>query len=209
MRPWGRMATEKALGETLPLSATASELLRRHAVQPSRVLLVVYHREGAEAAPLLPGHPVTVGREPPAEIAIADANLSRRHARFTLTAEGDAVLVDDLGSTNGTWVHGQRVAHATVAPGDEVWLGAVPASIQLVDAAQEGPLGLEGHDRFFGALEQELSRARFFGRKASLVLVRSVGSPPPPLPRWAGPLQRTLRPVDRVGLYGAAWLELL
>ena len=201
------MTSGKELGETLPLSASASALLRRQAMRSARVLLVVYHRDGAEAAPLIPGHPVVVGREPPADLAVEDASLSRRHARFTST--GDAISVEDLGSTNGTWVRGERIDQGVVGPGDEVWLGGVAASLQLVDPASEGPLGLEGHERFLAHVEQELVRARYFGRKTALLFVRGSGAPPAPLPRWAGAVQATLRPVDRVGLYGASWLEVL
>ena len=52
-----------------------------------------------------------------------DAEISRRHARFTRSDEGH-VVVEDLGSTNGTYVNGRRVSAPTVlANGDEIKLG--------------------------------------------------------------------------------------
>lgn len=50
---------------------------------------------------------VTIGRDPMADIVIADPEVSRQHARLTRTAEG--FEIQDLGSTNGTFVDGQRL----------------------------------------------------------------------------------------------------
>lgn len=52
-----------------------------------------------------------------------DAELSRRHARITRMSDG-RLLVEDLGSTNGTFVNGEQIAGPTVLKaGDEVSLG--------------------------------------------------------------------------------------
>jgi hypothetical protein len=52
-----------------------------------------------------------------------DPEISRRHARFSRSDEGQ-FTVEDLGSTNGTYVNGRRVSGPTVlAPGDEIKLG--------------------------------------------------------------------------------------
>lgn len=51
-----------------------------------------------------------------------DPRLSRRHAR--LLVDSDRALVEDLGSTNGTWVNGDRVSEARpLEVGDEVRVG--------------------------------------------------------------------------------------
>lgn len=51
--------------------------------------------------------PVVIGRSPDADLVIADEFVSGIHAR--VTPEGDGVLVEDLGSTNGTVLDGQPV----------------------------------------------------------------------------------------------------
>jgi predicted component of type VI protein secretion system len=65
---------------------------------------------------------MSVGREAGNDIVIQDAELSRNHAR--ISRRGGAFVLEDLGSTNGTFVNGQRVmSPRSLAPGDEVGFG--------------------------------------------------------------------------------------
>ena len=68
---------------------------------------------------------LVVGRFEPGSGALGgDPELSRRHARLHRLSDG-RLLVEDLGSTNGTWVNGVRIPAPTLlAPGDEVAVGA-------------------------------------------------------------------------------------
>lgn len=61
---------------------------------------------------------LTVGRADDAGLRINLDSISRQHAR--LTPAGDEVLVEDLGSANGTWINGKRVSRAQAAHGDEI-----------------------------------------------------------------------------------------
>src|SRR5688572_16747058 len=87
--------------------------------------LSLYHRDGGHTAVLREAQPVVVGRARPSDVVIEHPSLSRQHARFLLT-EG-AVLVEDLGSTNGTWLGGESVSSTRVRVGEELHLGAVTA----------------------------------------------------------------------------------
>jgi pSer/pThr/pTyr-binding forkhead associated (FHA) protein len=49
---------------------------------------------------------------------LEEASLSRKHARLIPTEGG--VIVEDLGSTNGSFVNGERVQRAVAKPGDEI-----------------------------------------------------------------------------------------
>ena len=70
----------------------------------------------------LEGDQLIIGRDAVNAVAINDAEVSRKHAR--LTFQGGKYVLEDLGSTNGTFVNGQRLTSATVLkPGDVVSLG--------------------------------------------------------------------------------------
>jgi pSer/pThr/pTyr-binding forkhead associated (FHA) protein len=65
---------------------------------------------------------ISVGRDSTNTIEINDAEVSRRHARMEL--RGSAYVVQDLGSTNGTFVNGTRISGIQVLnPGDMVAFG--------------------------------------------------------------------------------------
>ena len=66
--------------------------------------------------------PVVVGRSPSSDITIAEPFVSSTHARFTI--QGPALVVEDLGSTNGTFVNGHGIGQpVTLRDGDEVQIG--------------------------------------------------------------------------------------
>ncbi|WP_437737974.1 sigma 54-interacting transcriptional regulator [Sorangium sp. So ce1335] len=116
------------------------QLSRGRGTQP-HVLLIIYHRHGAETVRLTEGVAVVVGRDPTADVAIPERSLSRRHARFTFQ-RGD-VLVEDLGSTNGTFLSGERVERGILKPGDEVVLGEITASLRVIASAELPVLNLD------------------------------------------------------------------
>src|SRR5690349_12925535 len=65
---------------------------------------------------------VTLGRDITNDIVINDPEVSRHHMRLTRGAGG--FTVEDLGSTNGTFVNGQRLTGARpLRPGDMIGLG--------------------------------------------------------------------------------------
>ena len=84
-------------------------------------------------------HPVDgeliLGREQgSADLVIDDPGVSRRHARLVTDAGG--VIVEDLGSSNGTYVNGERISGPVeVATGDEVQLGATILGVEGGTAA--------------------------------------------------------------------------
>lgn len=60
-----------------------------------------------------------IGRSPACEIVIDDKRISRTHAKVRV--DGHRVVLEDLGSTNGTWVNGLRIAEpVTLGHGDEI-----------------------------------------------------------------------------------------
>ncbi len=169
-----------------------------------RFSLVAYHRDGAKVLALELGKPVVLGRTPPADLVVPDASLSRQHARFGIL--GDGVVVEDLGSTNGTWLGGKSIESENIRPGDVVMLGSVRVLVQALGGRPR--LGLEGHDAFLGLLESEMKRSRHFGRPMSLLMMRSADRDVA-LHEWAQAVCQALRDVDTIASYGGESIEAL
>jgi pSer/pThr/pTyr-binding forkhead associated (FHA) protein len=63
-----------------------------------------------------------VGRSDKCQIVLQDAYASQVHARFF--PKGEAVMVEDMGSTNGTYLNRQKVSGPTeIFKGDRVKIG--------------------------------------------------------------------------------------
>jgi DNA-binding NtrC family response regulator len=172
---------------------------------PDRVVLVLSHRGGAETVELRPDEWVVVGREPPADVEIPESSLSRCHARFGLM--NGAVVVEDLGSTNGTRWRGERIDRATPAPGDEVALGAVIATVHGASGQDIRLGGIEPHDAFRRRLDSEVTRAKYFGRGFALMMIRATAKTP--LRKWFQQVTDRLRAVDAIALYSHDTAEIL
>jgi pSer/pThr/pTyr-binding forkhead associated (FHA) protein len=70
----------------------------------------------------------TLGRATRADFIVDEPLISRLHCRFTAGAAG-VLEVEDLGSTNGTFVNGKRVKTARLSPGDCVRVGRVEIEV--------------------------------------------------------------------------------
>jgi hypothetical protein len=107
---------------------------------------------------------ISIGRESTNDIVIQDSEISRNHAR--IIRRGGGFLVEDLGSTNGTFINRQQVSSPrAMVPGDEVGFGE---NVVLVFEGEGAPATVAA------------SSAR--GRGAT----RQAPPPPPPAPA-AGP----------------------
>jgi adenylate cyclase len=80
--------------------------------------------DGTQSYDLRDGVPLIVGRAPTCDLPVFDPTISRRHAE--LVADGEILNLKDLGSSNGTFLNGAKVEHATVAIDDLVAFGKVP-----------------------------------------------------------------------------------
>lgn len=96
---------------------------------------MVLHDTEPQMTPLVVGRPVIVGRKLPSDVRIADERLSRRHARFSLQEDQRTVLVEDLGSKNGTWIGGKRIrGEVRTVLGEAVRLGRVTVQVEALCA---------------------------------------------------------------------------
>ncbi len=80
---------------------------------------------------------VTIGRSSELDVVLVEDMVSRRHSKITV--RGGELFIQDLGSTNGTFVNGEKVQHARLQEGDRILVGTniikVVALEQPVDAA--------------------------------------------------------------------------
>ncbi|MEU3411049.1 FHA domain-containing protein [Streptomyces sp. NPDC006658] len=86
-----------------------------------------------------PSRPYTLGRDPQGDIVFDDARVSWRHA--TVSFNGHSWVVEDHGSTNGTYVQGRRVQYTEIVPGASLHLGNATDGPRLNLSAATAPVG--------------------------------------------------------------------
>ena len=73
---------------------------------------------------------MTLGRDPGSDVVLDDPAASWHHAR--LLSDGADVVLEDFGSTNGTWVNGQRLAgRRALVPGDLIRCGTTALRLRV------------------------------------------------------------------------------
>ena len=79
-----------------------------------------------------PGSIKTIGRTARADFIVDAALISRLHCRLTAD-KSDQLVVEDLGSTNGTMVNGKKVDRVVLRAGDKLTVGRVEFRVEVVD----------------------------------------------------------------------------
>ncbi|MGH9209611.1 MAG: FhaA domain-containing protein [Acidimicrobiales bacterium] len=90
------------------------------------------------SAVLTSTQPLVLGRSRQADLRVGDPQASARHCTFALGAD-DTVVVEDLGSTNGTYVGTHRVDRVSLHHGDTLRIGAAAWRVELSDVAAGSP----------------------------------------------------------------------
>ncbi|MBM4782037.1 MAG: FHA domain-containing protein [Archangiaceae bacterium] len=157
--------------------------------------LVIKNPDGTEQEQDF-GDQLTIGRAEGNDLILAEGGVSRKHARFFL--EGDDLMVEDLGSANGTIVNGERIEGPTkLEPGAAIVLGDYEASVKTgskarpkVDKSQAKPSG-----RATGQLKRPASLAKAGEGRSTKVMpvVKPPSSPGAKRPSRAGSSGPALR----------------
>lgn len=91
------------------------------------VLEIIQGPDSGKTFPL-DGGDFHIGRHGQCEIVLKDPEISRRHLK--LSRMGEDWVIDDLGSTNGTWLNGQRIAKQKLSLGDRIEIGQTVFSLR-------------------------------------------------------------------------------
>ena len=94
-----------------------------------QVVLVMFRGEDARRSFSVARDVSVIGRREDCDFRIPLGEISRKHCR--LIRDNDALRVEDLGSSNGTYVNGLRVQEAVLGPGDTIQVGPVMFVVQV------------------------------------------------------------------------------
>ena len=81
--------------------------------------------------PLRPHREIIIGRSSDLDMVLVEDMVSRKHAK--ITTDETTVTIQDLGSTNGTFVNGEKVRKADLKDGDRILIGTSIIKIVFVD----------------------------------------------------------------------------
>jgi len=101
---------------------------------PGRPMANLVIRQGPQAGMSFPltGHQLVIGREEGTDVPLQDPEASRRHA--LISWQGGQYIIEDLGSTNGTFVNGiQLTAPQALNPGDSIGIGQTALVFHLAE----------------------------------------------------------------------------
>jgi len=92
---------------------------------------------------MVPNKEIVVGRSSDLDMVLVEEMVSRKHARIAY--ENDAVVIEDLGSTNGTFVNGEKIKRAQLKEGDRVLIGTSILKVIVMDGSshEQGRPNLE------------------------------------------------------------------
>src|SRR5437879_3214368 len=94
-----------------------------------QAILVMFRADGERRSFSVTSDMTVIGRREDCDLRIPLGDVSRKHAR--LVRDGDALRLEDLGSSNGTYLNGQRVQEAILIAGDSVQIGPVVFALQI------------------------------------------------------------------------------
>jgi pSer/pThr/pTyr-binding forkhead associated (FHA) protein len=96
---------------------------------PQTLKLIMFREDGSRREFALAPGATTIGRKDDCTIRIPLAMVSRRHAE--VFADGDHVILRDLGAANGTFLNNRKVTEEDLEPGDQIIIGPVVFTVQI------------------------------------------------------------------------------
>ncbi|MEU5732555.1 MULTISPECIES: FHA domain-containing protein [Streptomyces] len=134
-----------------------------------------------------PSRSYSLGRDPQGDMVLDDARVSWRHA--TVRWGGHSWVIEDQGSTNGTYVQGRRIQQVEIGPGSAVHLGNATDGPRLSvsgGGASMGAAGAYGQQAAMGMPQQP--------HQAQQPPAQQQPQPGPGWPQQGGPQQGAPQP---------------
>jgi pSer/pThr/pTyr-binding forkhead associated (FHA) protein len=94
-----------------------------------QVVLVMFRSDGERRSFSVVRNMTVIGRREDCDLRIPVGDVSRKHCRLVRTDDG--IRIEDLGSSNGTYVNGQRIQESELNAGDQVGVGPVQFVVQI------------------------------------------------------------------------------
>jgi pSer/pThr/pTyr-binding forkhead associated (FHA) protein len=94
-----------------------------------QAVLVMFRSDGERRSFSIARDMTVIGRREDCDLRIPLGEVSRKHCR--LIRDGDSLKLEDLGSSNGTYLNGQRVQESQLSPGDTLQVGPVVFVLQV------------------------------------------------------------------------------
>jgi pSer/pThr/pTyr-binding forkhead associated (FHA) protein len=94
-----------------------------------QAVLVMFRNDGERRSFSISREMTVIGRRQDCDLMIPLGEISRKHCR--IIRDGDSLRLEDLGSSNGTFLNGRRVQESALEAGDTIQVGPVAFVIQI------------------------------------------------------------------------------
>jgi predicted component of type VI protein secretion system len=94
-----------------------------------QAVLVMFRNDGERRSFSISREMTVIGRRQDCDLMIPLGEISRKHCR--IIRDGESLRLEDLGSSNGTFLNGRRIQESTLDAGDTIQVGPVAFVIQI------------------------------------------------------------------------------
>ncbi len=105
--------------------------------RPQYVLKFISGKYQGGEFPVHPGQEIIIGRSSELDMVLVEDMVSRQHSR--IWSENGGLWIEDLGSTNGTFVNGEKVSQKQLKEGDRILIGTSIIKLVAASEATGGP----------------------------------------------------------------------